>query len=122
MVAALLGIALLIGCIPVPVFRPGGGRPRPEERIGGPSSDKPLRLGRSTREDVHRLLGQPRDTPDTRTDVHAYYSTTVNWIYPLCFASVPSTSPRFVRLEYADDGVLRRYKMFKTPDAAQAIR
>ena len=120
---AAVGVAVLIGCIPVPVFRPSQGGPRPEEQIGAKSSGKPLRVGRSTRQDVDRILRAPQKTmsaPDA--DIYAYSITTVRWIVPLCFYSYPDEDGRYIRLEYGADDVLRGYKVFKTFEDARARR
>ena len=118
----MTGVAVLIGCIPVPVFRPGGGRPRPEERIGQKSSDKPIRLGRSTREEVLALLKHQRVGVTDSSDIYQYNITTITWLVPLCFTAVPETGARYLRLDYGPDGVLRRYKVFSSLEAARANR
>jgi hypothetical protein len=119
---ALVGVSLLIGCIPVPVYRPTKGGPRPEERIGQLRSSKPLQLGRSTRVDVWTLLVAPQYTPDDRTEIYSYRLTTVSWLYPLCSFALPQEELRYLRLEYDDGDVLRRYKVFTTLEQAQANR
>jgi hypothetical protein len=105
------------------VFRPDDGSPRPEEQIGAQSSSKPLRLGRSTREDVARILGATHKTVSrSDSDVYAYRIITVRWLMPLCFYSVPDEAGRYIRLEYSADDVLRGYKVFKTFEEARAGR
>lgn len=59
---ALVGVGtfVLIGCIPLPgSYRPTTGGPRPEERIGNASSEKPIRVGFATRGQVESVLGPP---------------------------------------------------------------
>jgi hypothetical protein len=112
---AIAGAAVLVGCIPIPVYRPEGGGPRPESRIGPARSDKPLRVGGATREDVVRVLGPPSPELDTRDAmIYSYGITSIFW-FP-CFRQYES---RFLRLEFDDRGNLRDYGVFKSISQAK---
>jgi hypothetical protein len=114
---ALSGVAVLVGCIPIPVYRRSDGRPRPESFIGPPGSSKPLQLGRSTREDVLRVLEYPSGMPVPQGDsmVYPYWLNTIYW-FP-CFHQ---EGTRYLRLEFDDRGILRRYKVYRS--SAEANR
>lgn len=110
-----VGMYLLVGCIPVPgSFQPSSGEPRPEARIGGPAGTRPLKLTRSTREDVLYVLGPLGEiTPDGRTLVYDYFVVGSYWVMPLCFYAVPMQTNRSLRIDFDDAGVLRSFKVYK---------
>jgi hypothetical protein len=109
----VVGTLALIGCIYVPgSFQPSGGGPRPETKVGAINSDKPLRVGRSTREDVFRELGRDDVTePDHWTLVYSYRIDT-GAILSIC-GGLPLSESRELRLEFGDDGVLRTFSVHK---------
>jgi hypothetical protein len=108
---AFAGVALLIACIPIPVYRRSGGGPRPESQIGAAGSNKPLRLGRSTREDRLRHLGQPEvgAHDDGDSIVYPYGLATIFW-----FPCYQDYERHHLRVEFDERGTLRGYKAFKS--------
>ena len=117
MLVASMGVAVLMGCIPIPVYRPLAGGPRPEERIGKPGSKKPLRLGHSTRQNVQAILGYPSRQFGKNTDVYVYPIITFTLVMP-CTESLDSAEDRFLRLDYDEAGVLRRFQVLKQSPTA----
>ena len=115
---ALGGAVLLAGCIPIPVFKPPGGQVRPEKRIGRAGSNKPLKLGRATREDVIRVLGPPHSEPGGGASLlYEYQVIETVMYYPLCFIAWPDQPrPRFLRLDFGPGGTLRQFKVSKDPE------
>lgn len=115
-----IGVALLIGCIPIPgSYQPRDGGFRPEAHIGGPTSGEPIRLRRSTRDEVIRVIGTPhKATPDGRTFVYDYQVNTVTTVFPLCFMALPEYAWRYLRLDFNEAGELQRYKVYKSLTAA----
>ena len=115
---ALGGVVLLAGCIPIPVFKPPGGQVRPEKRIGRASSNKPLKLGRATREDAVRVLGTPHSEPGGGASLLFEYEVIETvMFYPLCFMAWPDQPrARFLRLDFGPDGTLRKFKVSKDPE------
>ena len=109
---AFTGVAVLVGCIPIPVYRRSDGRPRPESFIGRPGSSKPLQLGRSTREDVLRVLEHPPGAPVPQGDliVYPYWINTIYW-----FPCLHQEGTRYLRMEFDERGILRRYKVYTSP-------
>lgn len=116
---ASVGAAVLAGCIPVPVYKTVNGGPRPETRIGKPGSKKPLLLGRATRGDVRALLGRPTESPGGRTDLYTYPITTFA-VIAACGQGFDDVQERYLRLEYDDAGILRRFKVYKDYTQASA--
>ena len=114
---AFCGATALAGCIPIPIYRPVGGGPRPEERIGGPGSKKQIQLGSATRQDVRSILGVPKHEHDSQTDIYVYELITND--IGGCFGSFVQVDDRFLRLDYDSAGVLRGYKVFKSLDEAR---
>jgi hypothetical protein len=112
---AVMGVCLLSGCVMLPVSSDG-----PQPQIGGHSSNKPLRIGCSTRDDVVRVLGG-EELPD-RPDVPLVYEYSVRYEYRcLGFWPVPDYKTfegRYVRVDFDPQGRLRGYKVFK--DKAEA--
>jgi hypothetical protein len=108
-------IGLLAGCIPIPVFKPEAGGVRPETRIGGPGSNKPLKLGRATREEVIRVLGPPEFAPAGGASLLYRYEVVESvTVYPLCFMASPDyPRSRYLWLDFGADGTLRRFKVSK---------
>ena len=104
---ALSGVAFLMGCIPIPVYRTPDGKPRPESYIGKPGSSKPLKVGRSTLDDVLRVLGQPSEEQRGNTIDYQYGINTIFW-FP-CFIE---TGYRLLRLDFDDRGILRGYHVY----------
>ena len=116
------GTYALIGCIPLPGnYRPTGGGPRPEERIGRASSNKPIRVGSSNRAQVEAILGLPNEGGSTeRVAVYQYRVNTGTLIWPLCFTATQQTGYRFLRLEYGPDGTLQRFRVLKSIERDRA--
>jgi hypothetical protein len=104
---ALSGVAFLIGCIPIPVYRTPDGKPRPESYVGKPGSSKPVQVGRSTLSDVVRVLGQPTEEQRGNTIDYWYSINTIIW-FP-CFIE---NENRVLRLSFDDRGILRSYKVY----------
>jgi hypothetical protein len=109
---ALSGVAFLIGCIPIPIYRTPDGKPRPESYIGKPGSSKPLKVGRSTLGDVLRVLGQPSEEQRGNTIDYHYGINTIFW-----FPCWLQNEGRLLRLEFDDRGVLRGYKVYDSSKA-----
>jgi hypothetical protein len=110
-----VGLYLLVGCIPLPGnFRPPEGGPRPEDQIGKPGSDRPITLGRSTREDVIALLGPPdRVSSDGNSLVFKYQVVTDYLFYPLCFYADKHASTRLLRVTFRPTGELDSFQVAK---------
>jgi hypothetical protein len=109
------GTAVLAGCIYIPGSYQrvnANGAPRPEARIGEPGTDKPLQRGRSMRDEVVRVLGQPDETVGDGASVYEYRVNT-GWLVALCGGIDPFTDSRFLRVDFDEDGRLRGYKVFK---------
>jgi hypothetical protein len=109
----VVGMLALIGCIYIPgSFQPSGGGPRPETKVGKANSDKPVRVGRSTREDVLRELGrESASEPDPQT-LEYLYTIDTGALVSIC-GGFPLSERRRLRLEFGADGVLRDFSVQK---------
>jgi len=124
--AALLlaGLIGLVGCIWIPgnYERANSPEPRPEKLIGVVGSDKPLWLGRASRQRVFDVLGKPtNESSDRRTAVYAY-SINTGAIFFICGYALPTVSQRFLRVDFDEDGILQNYKVFKDEESALTTR
>lgn len=115
LVLALVGVGLLIGCVPIPIYRK---RQHPEAHIGSASSSKPVGVGRSTRDDLRRLQPDPELSQGDAL-VYPYHVDTV-WFFP-CFGA--HSQGRYLRVEFDEQGILRRYKVFASrADASRPLK
>jgi hypothetical protein len=110
-----LGIYLLVGCIPVPGnFQQSSGFTRPEERIGSPDADRPLKVGSAGYEKVIRLLGPPTlDSTNHQAVVYSYQVNDISYVWPLCFSIDPIYRDRHLLLRFNSDGILQSFKVYK---------
>jgi hypothetical protein len=116
--------AALVGCLYIPgSYRQADGRPRPESQIGPPGSDKPIQIGRTTRQDVDRLLGIPAAVDESGSQTLVYhYRVRTGYVVNLCWGIGPDPDPledRFLRLDFDGQNLLRRYKTYKSGDEAR---
>jgi hypothetical protein len=111
--AAALGVFLLIGCVYIPGRDklPADARdPRPF--VGKRDSHRPLKVGTSTREDVFNVLGRADGgSSDGRAWEYHWEGQNGSWLVPLCFRSDPAWRRYVMRLEFADDGRLKRFRV-----------
>ena len=122
--AALLlaGLIGLVGCIWIPgSFHRTDGQPRPETTIGKAGSDKPLWIGRATREKVLEVLGKPEQAIGDRSLIY-HYSIETGGFFFICGFGLPTTAERFLRIDFDDQGVLRAHKVFQDLAAAQQAK
>jgi hypothetical protein len=125
----VLGIGLLIGCIPIPATRQlqPDWRPRPETAVGQ-GSDKPIQPGRTSIADAFiaisaRIGMETRRGTETRTRkdwsilrwlvsddgrrfAAGYQIRTSTLFYPLCFHSEKRTADRWLVLDVNDQGIV----------------
>jgi hypothetical protein len=121
LVLTLIGVTLLIGCIPIPgSYKRVDGRPRPENSLGEASSRKPLRKGTATRHAVYALLGAPsRATADRRTIVYDYAISTMYVVSPCWFS--PREEQRYLRINFDADEVVSSFKVTKSQDIERSL-
>src|SRR4051812_24794019 len=113
----VLGIAILIGCIPLPGgFKQRGDRPRPEASIGQLNSDKAIKVRGSTFGQVIDALGPPTmSSDDRRILVYTYEVNDISLFWPLCFweGADPEFHQRYLLLRFDDAGRLQSFKTYK---------
>jgi hypothetical protein len=112
-VLALLGFWMLVGCIYIPGRDklPAEARdPRPF--VGKRDSGRPLKVETSTRDDVFKVLGQRHGgSSDGRIWEYHWEGQNGSWLVPLCFRSDPAWRRYAMRLEFGDDGRLKRFRV-----------
>ena len=114
---ALLGAGLLAGCI----YLPGRDEVLPGERdvrpmVGKEESDRPVRIKHATRDQVLRVLGQPNALTSDGAWIYRWNAQNGGWFQPLCFRTDPAWRIYSMRLEFTDDGRLKRFGVSHTVD------
>src|SRR5687767_2486649 len=110
-VLALLGVTLLVGCIYIPTFNATVDGPDAASKIGPADSKKPLRVGRSTRRDVERVLGKPYfTTSDGRLWVYSWRRRNGVYFYPLCFRGGAMDDAFASVIEFNERDVVERFE------------
>jgi hypothetical protein len=114
----IVGVYVLIGCIPMPGdFKQPSGQPRPEKLIGTLNSGKPIKVGDSTYGEAIQILGPPAmASSDHSTAVYTYEINDVNNLANLCFGGQRGWAPRHLLLRFAPDGRLQSFKTYKNLD------
>src|SRR5947208_929312 len=140
----VIGVVLLIGCIPIPATwqEQSDGRPRPERAIGK-RTDDPVRLGYTHIEDAimqltRRVGGPPAfsgwlpvamapavhgpwrisqwSVSPNRRQFALYYSLRTGiQVWPLCFSITQDTESRWLTLQLDDRGVVVGTKTSNQP-------
>ena len=115
----VLGVWFLSGCIIVPMFGRTIRGKNVAKEVGKVSSRKPIRVGRSTSDDVTRVLGEPHHaTSDQRVLAYSWGVENALTIWPLCFGALPIRGERTIVLRFDEAGVLRSYQVLKADDDA----
>lgn len=112
-----LGIACLIGCIPIPAPRsPTAGRDASLD-VGSEDSRRQLRVADATKPAVLKLLGEPYFTSDDgRSLAYAWSVRNGYAVWPLCFQAFPINGDRTLVLRFDEHDVLRSYEALKRDD------
>ena len=121
-VLAALGVALLIGCFPVPwPRRVTAGRDfRPI--ISGKEHAGLLRSGNTSRAQIESVLGPPTLSKDDGLTVGYVLDVQEgSFIWPLCFYGEPQWGSYLLRLRYDDGGLLLDWKVEKRVSVYQFI-
>jgi hypothetical protein len=119
----VLGLWLLVGCIYIPGFGRVSSGKDVSGKVGDDRSGRPLRLGAATREDVARVLGEPKFVS---TDGHAVaYGWGVTKGYLVNVLCPPASQTfwgaRSLVLRFDERGVLRTYELFKGPPPVMVV-
>jgi hypothetical protein len=114
---AAVGVWLLAGCIYIPTFSRVTAGKNVADKVGDEESNKPLSVGHVTRDDVHRLLGEP-DVAKRDGSAVAYTWNVQNGfvIWPLCFQAHAVNGARSLVLRFGPDGRLASYQVLKDDD------
>jgi hypothetical protein len=111
---ALLGVWLLAGCVYIPTFGKVVRGKDVSSVVGRPNSPKPIRLDRSTRDDVLRQFGTPMFASESGQAL-AYSWKVQNGvaIWPLCFTGYAVEGERTIVLRFDNAGILRSREVLK---------
>lgn len=114
LVLAGVGVSLLAGCVFIPTFDKTIRGKNVSKYVGSAKQDRPIRLHAATRDDVMRVLGEPRYASPDRTRI-AYEWEVLNgyWVWPLCFAGYRQEGRRALLLTFDEAGVLRTSEVLK---------
>lgn len=98
---------MLVGCVYVPMFGRTTLGTDVSKKVGGAQSRKPVRVGRSTRQEVLRALGAPyAESAEGRVLAYAWRAQNGFTIWPLCFTADSVDSWRTLVLRFNADHVL----------------
>ena len=107
-----VGVYLLVGCIYIPTFNATTDGKNHASKVGDAKSRKPIRVGRTHRDDVMRLLGPPPFvTPDGRGAVYPWRALRGVWVMPLCFMVEGMHRYRAMYLTFDANGYLERFQV-----------
>jgi outer membrane protein assembly factor BamE (lipoprotein component of BamABCDE complex) len=110
----ILGIYLQSGCIYIPTFDSVKRGRDVSKQVGGEGSRKPIAVGRATRDDVFRLLGDPHYANADRSQVaYTWDVRKAVWVWPLCFQAYDQDGIRSLVLRFNSDGVLQSFQVTK---------
>ncbi|HEX3357839.1 MAG TPA: hypothetical protein VHS31_12785 [Tepidisphaeraceae bacterium] len=116
----ILGTLLLSGCFFVPAFNPTISGKDVSDKVGGPASNRPLRVGTVTMDQVIALLGQPQYVSrDDRQIAYTWEVLNGEWVYPLCFTAQPQHGERALELTFDQQNVLVDYRLSKEDGSLQ---
>ena len=106
-----IGVYVLVGCIYIPTFNATTGAKDARNYVGAANeATKPLKLGMSTRANVHKVLGKPFfRTTDGRFVVYSWKKQKGLLVYPQCFSALPEARAFAMTLEFDSEGVLRSF-------------
>jgi hypothetical protein len=114
---AAAGVWLLVGCVYIPGFERVTMGKDVSGKVGDDRSSRPLRLGRATREDVVRVLGEPGFVSSTGRAVAYGWGVTDGYLFNGLCPSMSETfrSSRSLVLRFDERGVLQEYQLLKGP-------
>ena len=112
-----LGLWLIVGCIYVPMFGRTIQGTNAGNVVGGANSSRPIRIHRTTRDEVVRILGRPYAHREDNSAL-AYVWTVQNGftVWPLCFAGYSVDGRRTLVLRFDQGGVLQSTEILKSND------
>jgi hypothetical protein len=114
---ALLGIALLSGCVLIPTFGVTMKGRNVGKEVGDKGSDKPVRVGRATEADGRRLLGDPPySSDDGRVFAYTWMVRNGVIVFPLCFSADSLRGHRTLVLRFDEAGVLELFKVHNSDE------
>ena len=110
-----MGLGLLSGCLFIPTPTKTIEGKDVSKDVGKRGSKSPLQVGRSTRQDVLRVLGPPQLAAANGSRA-AYTWRLVNgaYVWPLCFMAYQREGSRALVLEFDQAGVLRSFYLSKS--------
>ncbi len=111
-VLILAGLVILTGCIFIPGFHETVEKTDVAAKVGDAGSNRPLRVGYATREQIVAMFGVPQYADNTGRRI-GYEWTVRNgmWIVPLCFTATPRLGFHGIELDFDEHEVLRRFEV-----------
>jgi hypothetical protein len=118
-----MGLLILTGCIFIPGFHETVEKTNLAAKVGDANSDRPIRVGYATREQIVAMFGPPQYVDDSGRRIG--YGWTVRngiWIVPLCFTATPRLGYHGIELDFDERGVLRSFEVVADdPETGPAI-
>lgn len=108
------GFGMLSGCLFIPTFDKVVDGENVAKRVGNAESDRPVRVGQTTRDEVVRVLGLPSHaSPDGRLAVYTWKVRNGLIVWPLCFQAYSQFGARGLELRFDPTGVLLETRLLK---------
>ena len=113
----VIGVWLLAGCVYIPTFSTTTSGKSVGGSVGAADSRRPLRVSRSTLDDVLRVLGKPpHATSDGRVLAYPWSVRHGIVVWPLCFAGYSVNGQRTLVLRLDERHVLRSFEILRQDD------
>lgn len=109
------GLCVLSGCLFIPTPAKTIEGKDVSEEVGKRGSKSPLQVGRSTRQDVLRVLGPPQmAAANGSRAAYTWRFSSGTYVWPLCFMAYGRVNARALVLEFDRAGVLRSFYTSKS--------
>lgn len=106
------GLWLLAGCLFIPTFDKTIGGQKVSDQIGNSESNRPLKIGHASRQQVVKLLGEPHYiAPDGGRIAYTWKVLNGIWVWPLCFDTYEQEGARAIILHFDQRGVLESFHL-----------
>ena len=108
------GFSMLSGCFFIPTFDKVVEGENVARQVGGRESDRAVRVGHTSRDEVVRRLGQPDfASPDGTQAVYRWQVRNGVYVWPLCFHAYGRFGGRALALRFDRAGVLEGFEILK---------
>ena len=111
-VLMLSAIPMLAGCLFIPTFNTTiKGTTDIGAKVGDARSNRPIRVGVATRQEIVGMFGEPPYTDKTgEWTGYGWHVKNGVWVYPFCFQAIDQIEARGIELKFDGHDVLREFR------------